>query len=113
MLTVDLMESYAALFIAIIYEFDNAETAFKMLDNALNDPFMKETKKNSKLFKGSPAKYMKNLSISDKDIENMIRLRNQKVTFKDIGLMYGISNQAVYQRIKNYKKKMMKAKISN
>ncbi len=88
--TLDLVESYAALFIAIRYRLENADIAFKMLDNAIENPFMNP--KNG----------------TKEDVENMIRLRKENMTLKDIGLMYGITDQAVYDRIRYYKKKVRK-----
>lgn len=43
-----------------------------------------------------------NATIGKPDIEDMIRLK-QKMTYEEIGEIYGLSKQAVYRRIKRYK----------
>ena len=43
-----------------------------------------------------------NTTIDRPDIEDMIRLK-KRMTYEEIGELYGLSKQAVYRRIKRYK----------
>lgn len=45
----------------------------------------------------------RNTSITKNDIEDMIRMKHQGMTYMKIGELYGITSQAVYRRIKRYK----------
>lgn len=74
-------ENYYALLVCILRPV-TIEKSFDLLDGKI-------TKKN-------------NTSISKKDIEDMIRMK-QDMTYDELGDMYGISKQAVYRRIKRYK----------
>jgi len=44
-----------------------------------------------------------NKSIKSKDVEDMIQMKQQGMTHRAIGEMYGLSEEAVYRRIKRYK----------
>lgn len=44
-----------------------------------------------------------NTTIRKPDIEDMIRLKRE-MTYKEIGEIYGLSKQAVYRRIKRFKR---------
>ncbi|MDF2608898.1 MAG: hypothetical protein K0R92_372 [Lachnospiraceae bacterium] len=46
-----------------------------------------------------------NLAITGEDIEDMIRMKQQGMTYREIGSYYGISEEAAYRRIKRYKAK--------
>lgn len=46
------------------------------------------------------------LNFRDEEIEEMIKLRQNKVTYKEIGEMVGASGQAIYEKIKKYKERM-------
>ncbi|AKL96645.1 hypothetical protein CACET_c32010 [Clostridium aceticum] len=108
MLDSDLLENYAALLIALRFGIDNPEAAFKILDKALDDPFYRRTKQRSVLQDKEKFCIVRK-DITDEDIKKMIKLRGLKVTYKDIGAMYGLSDQATYARIKNYKLRMKEA----
>lgn len=45
----------------------------------------------------------RNTSITKKDIEDMIRMKEQGMTYEKIGQLYGLSKDAVFKRIKRYK----------
>ena len=47
----------------------------------------------------------KNLVITSEDIEDMIRMKQQGMTHREIGEYCGISEEATYRRIKRYKEK--------
>lgn len=111
MFEIDKVENYAALWIAIENGLESADVAFKMLDKALKDPF-KKRRVNQSMFVGVTVTIIKRDDLTDADIENMISLREKKVTYKDIGVMYCMTDKAVYQRIKNYKLKKEKQKAS-
>jgi hypothetical protein len=53
----------------------------------------------------SRATKVQNKSICKNDIEDMIQMKQQKLTYDEIGKIYGLSRQAVYRRIKRYKEK--------
>ena len=46
---------------------------------------------------------IQNKSIVKNDVIDMIRMKQQRMTYADIGKTYGLSRQAVYRRIKRYK----------
>lgn len=46
------------------------------------------------------------LNFSDEEIEEMIKLRQNKMTYKKIGKMIGVSGQAIYINIKKYTERM-------
>lgn len=46
-----------------------------------------------------------NKTITDEDIRNMIRLK-EDMTYKEIGEAYGLSESAAYKRIRRYKAKL-------
>jgi DNA invertase Pin-like site-specific DNA recombinase len=46
-----------------------------------------------------------NMAITSEDIEDMIRMKQQGMTHREIGSFYGISEEAAYRRIKRYKEK--------
>lgn len=79
----NLDESWCALFIAIYYGL-TPDQAFKTF----------WTGKISKV----------NKSLTKEDELEMIRLKQQGITYKEIGAIYGISDNAVYKRIK-YRRK--------
>lgn len=43
--------------------------------------------------------------LTDEDKEDMIKLREQGLTYKEIGYMYGLSKTAIGHHIERYKKK--------
>ena len=45
----------------------------------------------------------RNTSITKKDIEDMIRMKEQGMTYEEIGEIYGLTKGAVYRRIKRFK----------
>jgi hypothetical protein len=45
---------------------------------------------------------IRKVSISKADIQDMIRMK-QRMTYHEIGELYGLTKQAVYRRIKRYK----------
>ena len=47
----------------------------------------------------------RHIDISIEDIEEMIRMREQNIFYKDIGKHFGISDKTVYAKIKRYKQK--------
>ncbi|MDF2546124.1 MAG: hypothetical protein K0R93_1022 [Anaerosolibacter sp.] len=102
MFMIDLAENYAALWIAIQYGFENAETSFRYLDNALEDPFRRRTK-SRRIYDGETKTTARDRNLTADDVRNMMRLREERVTYKDIGMMYGMTDQAVYQQIKRFK----------
>lgn len=75
-------ENYYALLVCILRPV-TIEKSFDLLDGKI-------TKKN-------------NTSISKKDIEDMIRMKQQGMTFEAIGEVYGLTRGAVYRRIKRFK----------
>lgn len=46
---------------------------------------------------------VQNTAIHKDDIEDMIRMKLRGMTYRDIGELYGLSEQAVYRRIKRFK----------
>ncbi|QZY56693.1 helix-turn-helix domain-containing protein [Crassaminicella profunda] len=81
----ELRYNIAALAIAMIREdIFSAEDAFKRL----------EGKKKRICREADP-----------KDTEQMIRLKEKGLTYKQIGEAFGISKDAVYRRMKRYKEK--------
>jgi hypothetical protein len=46
---------------------------------------------------------VQNKSIDNTDVKDMIRMKQQGMTYQGIGEMYGLTDQAVYRRIKRYK----------
>lgn len=46
---------------------------------------------------------VQNTSISRSDVEDMIRMKQQGMTHRAIGELYGLSEEATYRRIKRYK----------
>jgi hypothetical protein len=48
---------------------------------------------------------IQNVTITSADIEDMIRMKEQGMTHREIGECYGISEEATYRRIKRYKEK--------
>jgi predicted DNA-binding protein (UPF0251 family) len=48
---------------------------------------------------------IQNVTITSEDIEDMIRMKLQGMTHREIGECYGISEEATYRRIKRYKEK--------
>ncbi|MFT9496753.1 hypothetical protein [Anaerosolibacter sp.] len=96
-LAIDLLENYAALLIAIKQGFENADIAFRFLDKAIEDPFCK---------KGNEIRVaVRRDDLTDEDIKHMIKLRSKNVTYKEIGVFYGLTMHAVYRRIKRYGQK--------
>lgn len=45
------------------------------------------------------------LIITEDDVLNMVRLRENGMMYKEIGELYGLSDQAVYYRIKRFKQR--------
>lgn len=81
----ELRYNIAALAIAMIREdIYSAEDAFKILESK-----KKETCKK----------------VDAEDIKEMIGLKKQGMTYKQIGELFGMSKHAVYKRIKKYKEK--------
>jgi hypothetical protein len=54
------------------------------------------------LYEGRITK-VQNKSISKDDVEDMIRMKQQGMTHREIGSFYGLSEEATYRRIKRYK----------
>lgn len=79
-------ENYYALLICILRPV-TIEQGFDMLDGKI-------TKAQNK-------------SIDSCDVEDMIRMKQQGMTHREIGEMYGLSEEAVYRRIKRYKEKRL------
>jgi len=46
---------------------------------------------------------VQNKSIKSNDVEDMIQMKQQGMTHRAIGELYGLSEEAVYRRIKRYK----------
>lgn len=44
---------------------------------------------------------------TDEDIEDMIKLKNQGLTYKEIGEIYGLHKDNVYGKIRRYRHKMV------
>ncbi len=86
----DLLENYTALLIAIEKEVCQEE-AFKILDIVADGKQISNRKFKVKLI--------------NEDMKDMIKLKNEGLTYKQIGEIYGISDHAVYRRIKRYKEK--------
>jgi hypothetical protein len=53
-------------------------------------------------YTGDIPKY--NWLISKKDVEDMMKMRGEKITYAKIGEMYGISDSTVCHRITSFKK---------
>jgi hypothetical protein len=79
-------ENYYALLICILKPV-TIEQGFDMLDGRI-------TNRN-------------NMAITDDDIEDMVRMKNQGMTHREIGQVYGITEEAAYRRIKRYKERMV------
>lgn len=88
-------DNWLALGIAILSpKFVTPEEAFDLLYIEQRTTRHKPTKRLNK-------------TINDKDIEDMMKLKfEQSYTYKEIADMYGLSADAVYGRIRRYKKKM-------
>lgn len=48
----------------------------------------------------------KRIDVKDEEIEEMIRLRQEQVPYKEIAEMFGASRQVIYSKIKKYKERM-------
>ena len=46
---------------------------------------------------------VQNKSVTKDDVQDMVLMRQQGITYEEIGQIYGLSMQAVYMRIKRYK----------
>lgn len=77
-------ENYYALLICILKPV-TIEQGFGLLEGHVSDRY--------------------NLAITGEDIEDMIRMKQQGMTHREIGSYYGISEEAAYRRIKRYKAK--------
>lgn len=53
------------------------------------------------LERGNSPKYSR--TITDDDTKDMIALKSQGITYKEIGAMYGLTDHAAYRRIKRFK----------
>ncbi|KDR95932.1 hypothetical protein SAMN02745945_01795 [Peptoclostridium litorale DSM 5388] len=84
--SMDLIENYIALWIAIENGF-TVETAFHVLDLVL------ENKKISPKVRRV---------LDEKDVDDMIKFKDEMhLTCTEIGMMYGISESEVYRKIRN------------
>lgn len=45
---------------------------------------------------------IQNRNIAEKDIEHMVQLKQQGMTYRQIGEMFGLSSGAVFKRVKRY-----------
>lgn len=52
---------------------------------------------------------VQNTSIDKADVKDMIQMKQQGMTHKAIGEVYGLSEEATYRRIKRYKEKRLVA----
>lgn len=75
-------DNWCALFIATQLEV-SPEVAFDLLDR-------REKPRTNKL-------------ITDDDTKDMIALKAQGLTYKELGTMYGLTDRAAYRRIKRFK----------
>ena len=75
-------ENYYALLICILRPV-NIERSFDMLSGKITK--------------------VQNKTITRGDVLDMIRMKQQGMTFEAIGELYGISKQAVYRRLKRFK----------
>lgn len=75
-------ENYYALLICIVRP-ATIEQSFDLLDGRITK--------------------IQNKSITTNDVQDMIRMRQQGITYEEIGQMYGLTMQAVYMRIKRYR----------
>lgn len=50
-------------------------------------------------------KSYKYTGITDEDIKDMVKMRNEGMTYKAIGECYGLSESQTYRRIEDYRKK--------
>lgn len=82
----DICECFMALCVAILKKVP-PERAFDLLDYQ---------SKHSRRF---------NDCITQEDLEDMVKLRNEGVQYWEIGEMYGISKDAAFRRIKKFKEK--------
>ena len=90
--SMDLIENYTALWIAVEYGY-TVETAFHVLDLVME---------NRKI-----PHEIRSL-LDEKDVDDMIKLKDEMhLACAEIGSMYGISKSGVYYRIKNRKKELM------
>jgi hypothetical protein len=81
---IDLRENIAAMYIAILRDdVFTPEQAFRILEG--KDIVRHRT--------------------SNEDTEDMIAMREQGMTYREIGEIYGMAESSVLKRIKNYKKK--------
>lgn len=83
-------ENYAALFVSI-YKGVPPESAFYMMRTG------KQLYEHSYHF-----------IFTEQDSEDMAKLRESKITYKEIGEMYGLKEGAVFVRIKRFKESIKK-----
>jgi hypothetical protein len=77
-----LKENYYALLICILKPI-TIETSFQMLNGIF-------PKRN-------------HTDVHKDDVKDMIRMRQQGITYREIGEVYGMSDEAIYRRIKRFK----------
>jgi len=51
-------------------------------------------------------------TITDDDLQDMIIMKNQGYTYREIGSCYGLSEHAVFRRLKSFKEKAKNKRIS-
>lgn len=54
------------------------------------------------MFEGKVTR-IRNTAVKRDDVEDMIRLKQQGMTYKEIGELYGMKKDAVHKRIQRYK----------
>ena len=55
---------------------------------------------------GVMTKHNNRCDLTDADTEDMIKLREQKVPYSEIGEMYGMDQSAVHRKVKKYKERL-------
>lgn len=88
MLDIDVKENWYAFFICIVRGVSIEVGLQMMVDEVFNK--------------------VQNKTITDDDVETMIKMKHKGLTYPEIGEIYGITYQAVYRRIKRYKERMVK-----
>ena len=89
--SMDLIENYTALWIAVEYNC-TVEAAFRVLDIVIDN-------------KQIPKKVR---TLNKKDEDDMIKFKDEMLlSYSEIGRIYGMSESGAYHRIKNRKKELM------